>query len=45
MAYLGIGELNKAKMNLLRAHELTEGKDLNVINGLQLLKEKQELHK
>lgn len=30
MAYLGIGELNKAKQDLMKAHNLTGGKDAGV---------------
>lgn len=42
MAYLGIGELNKAKSDLMKAYNITEGKDTGVIKGLEKLKEKQE---
>ncbi len=45
LAYLHLGELNKAKTDLMRAYELTEGKDVNVVTALSLLKEKQELQK
>lgn len=45
MSYLGIGELNKAKQDLKKAYDLTEGKDNAVILGLKKLKEKQDAHK
>ena len=35
MAYLGIGEFNKARTDLKLAYDLTEGKDNNVIKGLK----------
>lgn len=31
MAYLGIGEMGKAKQDLMSAYSLTEGKDVGVI--------------
>jgi hypothetical protein len=34
LSYLGIGELNKAKRDLVKAYELTDGKDPNIIKGL-----------
>lgn len=34
-SYLGIGELNKAKKDLMKAYELSDGKDANVINALK----------
>lgn len=45
MAYLGIGELNKAKQDLTMAYELTQGKDPAVVKGFQLLREKEEQQK
>jgi hypothetical protein len=40
IAYMAIGELNKSKKDLLKAYDLTEGKDENVKNALVQLKEK-----
>jgi tetratricopeptide (TPR) repeat protein len=34
LAYIGTGKINEAKADLLRAHDLTGGKDPNVIKGL-----------
>lgn len=34
MAYLGIGELNKAKQDLLKAYNVTDGKDAGIVQGL-----------
>jgi hypothetical protein len=34
--------LNKAKQDLMKAYNLTDGKDAGVLSGLQKLKEKQE---
>lgn len=38
MAYLGTGDVEKAKSDLTRAYELTQGKDSNVIKALHDLK-------
>ena len=38
MAYLGSGYVDKAKSDLTRAYELTQGKDQNVIKALHELK-------
>ena len=35
MSYLGVGDIPKAKADLTRAYEITQGKDANVIKGLQ----------
>jgi hypothetical protein len=40
MSYLGTGDIPKAKADLTRAYELTQGKDANVIKGLQSIKDK-----
>ena len=42
MAYIAIGELNKAKSDLMTAYDLTDGKDQGIIAGLKKLKERQE---
>jgi tetratricopeptide (TPR) repeat protein len=39
-SYLSLGEFDKAKGDLLKAHELSNKKDNEVIKGLKLLKEK-----
>lgn len=35
LAHLGFGDIPKAKQELTRAHEITEGKDQNVVKALQ----------
>jgi tetratricopeptide (TPR) repeat protein len=40
MAYLGSGFIEKAKADLTKAYEVTNGKDQNVIKALHELKEK-----
>ena len=45
VAYLNIGELHKCKEDLLRAHEITQGKDTKVLEAINELKLKQQKHK
>jgi hypothetical protein len=40
MSYLGQGKVPQAKADLMRANELTGGKDQNIIKGLHQVKEK-----
>lgn len=40
MAYMGMGDIDKAKADLTHAFDITGGKDINVINGIQQLKAK-----
>lgn len=42
VSYMNVGELNKARDDLLKANQLTLGKDGNVLRALQELKEKVE---
>lgn len=44
-AYLSLGELEKAKKDLRKAHELTAGANSDVNAAIQLLKEKLAEHK
>ena len=41
-AYLNVGELSRAKKDLVKASQLTEGSDSNINNALKLLKQKQD---
>ncbi len=41
-AYLNVGELSRAKKDLVKASEMTDGSDSNINKALQMLKQKQE---